>query len=427
MQIFFKDRKKLEKALSVLAIAFIAMFLAGGSYYLGFARGSEQTKHIVVEGVLNPADKTPIDFTTFWEAWSVLKSKFVSKDKVNDNQNLLYGAISGMVSSLGDPHTVFFPPKEAESFSQEISGQFGGIGAEIGLDDKGELVVIAPLKDTPAYRAGIQAGDRILKIGDADTAGMTPDEAVQKIRGERGTKVTLLIQHKGDKERSVELMRDIIQVPTIDFKRLDRNGNENPKGDIAYIKLYNFYEQSPALFQQAAVKSIASGSKAVIIDLRNNPGGYLDAAVNIGGWFVKKGGLIVKEEFQDQSKTQEFESDGPALLKDKPVAVLINRGSASASEILAGALKEDNGAILLGEKSFGKGTVQELVPLSNDAMIKVTIAHWLTPQGHQIDKNGIMPDVELKYETSTQESSYGDEIDSWVRSAVSEISKKITQ
>lgn len=404
----------------VVAVVIIIVGGIGGGYYAGLTRGLSETKYVVVEGVKNPQPKTQtVDFTDFWNTWNILKSKYVSKAEVEDNTKLLYGAISGLVGSLNDPYTVFFSPKDAKSFNDEISGEFGGIGAEIGLNAQGKITVISPLKNTPAERAGLQAGDQILRIDDLDTAGLTPEEAAQRIRGERGTVVTLTIVRNEEPEpRTIRIVRDIIQIPTLDFQMIDHNGKESSDGTIAYLKLYNFYEKSPSLFQQAAIKAILLGSKGIILDLRNNPGGYLQAAQYIASWFLPEGAPIVTEAFQDESQNQKLFSSGPSALQDKPVVVLINKGSASASEILAGALRDNNKAIVMGEKSFGKGTVQELIPIGNDgAMVKVTIAHWLTPNGTVIDKNGIIPDIELTVSTSTEK----DTIDPWVVEAAKKI------
>jgi carboxyl-terminal processing protease len=395
----------------------------GGGYYAGFTHGLRETKHIIVEGVSNPQQKAGVvDFNEFWNVWNILKSKYVSKTEIENNTKLLYGAIDGLVNSLDDPYTVFLPPQDAKSFTDEISGAFGGIGAEIGYNEEKEIVVVAPLKNTPAERAGLQAKDRIMRIDDLDTAGLTPEEAAQNIRGERGTVVTLTILRNGEKTpQQIRITRDIIIVPTLEFKMIDSDGKESSTGKIAYIKLYNFYEKAPLQFQQAAVKSILLGAQGIILDVRNNPGGYLQAAQYIAGWFLPKGDIVVTEAFQDESENQSLISEGPSVLKDKPVIVLINKGSASASEIVAGALQDNKKAIVMGEKSFGKGTVQELIPLGKDgSMIKVTIAHWLTPNGNIIDKNGIIPDIELTVATSTQEN----EIDPWVIEAARKISDK---
>ncbi len=400
------------------AVSIISIAIMGGFYYLGFVKGNEQTRNITVEGVGNVNQPGTGNFGTFWDVWNAIKSKYVYQSSTEDNQKLIYGAASGLVSSLGDPYSVFFPPQDASQFNQDMTGQFGGIGAEIGANKQGQIVVIAPINGTPAYKAGIESGDLILKIDNQVTSGLSVDEAVKKIRGKEGTDVTLTIIRNGwNNPKDIKINRQIINVPTVDFEMVDSNGKKDPNGTIAYIRIYNFYEQSPYLFYQAALQASANHAKGIIIDLRDNPGGYLDAAVSVGGWFVDKGRVIVTEEFRDPKNNNVFNSSGPSIFDKTPTLVIINKGSASASEILAGALKEDDGALIVGEKSFGKGTVQELIPFSDGSMMKLTIAHWLTPKGNQIDKNGITPDIAItsKESTSTADtlkSSYNNDLSS---------------
>jgi len=399
--------------LSILAVI-ACVAIIGGVYWAGYTKGTQETKHIVVEGVADPqVSKDGIDFKPFWEALEVIKERFVSRDKAYDNQALLYGAIGGMVDALGDPNTNFLTPSDANEFTEEISGEFSGIGAEIGINENEQLVVIAPLKDTPAYRAGVQAGDRILEIDNESTAGLTVEQAVERIRGERGTQVILLLL-RDNMEIKTPITRDIIELPTLEYEMLD--------GKIAYIRLYNFYEKAPTQFRQAAIQTVGRRAQGIVLDLRNNPGGYLEAATYIGGWFIERGGVIVREEFQDESENKKLTSRGPAALKDVPIVILLNKGSASASEILAGALREQNNATIVGEKSFGKGTVQELVPLLDDSIIKVTIAHWVTPKGTTIDKNGIEPDIALEQPT---EEELQNNPDPWLDRALEELKKKL--
>lgn len=406
---FLKISKNFKRVGSVVVIAIVVAAIVGSSYYLGFVKGQQQSQKIVVEDVKNINSPNTGDFSLFWEVWNDIKSQFVTASSTENNQNLIYGAISGLVSSLGDQYSIFFPPKDAASFNEEISGQFDGIGAEIGLNSQNQIVVIAPIKDTPAYNAGIKSGDIIVKINGQSTVGLSVDAAVKQIRGLKGTTVTLNVYRQGWKDtKDIQIVRDTIHVPTLDYKQLDESGKEDPNGPIAYIRIYNFYENSDLLFYQSALKAATANTKGIIIDVRDNPGGYLDSAVNIAGWFVNKGKNVVTEEFRDQSNNEVFVSKGPSVFKNMPLVVLINKGSASASEILAGALKESDGGTIVGEKSFGKGTVQELVPLSGGSMLKLTIAHWVTPDGHLIDKNGITPDIAVTTPTSTATTTQSD-------------------
>lgn len=429
-----KIGKNLKRLGSVAIIAIFVAGIVGGSYYLGFVKGQQQVQKIIVEDVKNVNSPNTGDFGLFWEVWSKIKSQFVTVSSTSNNQNLVYGAIEGLVSSLGDQYSVFFPPKEADNFAQEISGQFDGIGAEIGLNEQKQIVVIAPLKDTPAYNAGIKSGDAIIKINDQSTAGLSVDAAVKQIRGPKGTTVTLNIYRDGWKDpKDFKIVRDTIQVPTLDYKQLDQSGKESDSGKIVYVRIYNFYENVATLFYQAALRAASSDAKGMVIDLRDNPGGYLDSAVNIAGWFVDKGKNVVTEEFRDKSNNEVFTSRGPSIFKGLPLVVIVNKGSASASEILAGALKESNGAVIVGEKSFGKGTVQELMPLSGGSMLKLTIAHWVTPRGNIIDKNGITPDVVVSVDqnaTSTPQNGYGNNDlskDSFFQKALEVLGGRINQ
>lgn len=325
-----------------------------------------------------------VDFGLFWQVYNSLHENYVESGKIN-TQELLYGAISGMVNSVGDPYTVFFEPELSKKFDEEIAGSFGGVGMEIGKRND-IITVIAPLKNTPAFRAGILAGDRILKIGDKITAGLTVEEAVNLIRGPRGTKVTLTMSRNGE-NRVVELIRETIRVPAVEWKLLE--------GRIAYMEIFSFNQNVDDEFRKAAQEILKSKADRIIIDLRNNPGGLLDASVYLAGWFLDKGALVTVEAFGDGNKT-EFLADGNGLLKGYRTVILQNGGSASASEILAGALHDNRGIIIIGEKSFGKGSVQELEKFFDGSSLKVTVAKWLTPNGISISDTGVEADIEVK-------------------------------
>ena len=377
--------------LSLVSIIAIVVFI-GGSFYIGYQEGTKNPKVVVIEGVNSAESKEKsVDFELFWDAWQIVKDKYIEGDKIT-NQQLLYGAISGLLSSTGDPHSVFFPPTDAKKFTQEISGQFGGIGAELGIKSE-QLIIVAPLKDTPADKAGLRAGDKILKIGDTITMGFTVDDAVKLIRGEPGTKVTLTIfRDSWQQPKDIIITRAIIQVPTIDSKFIDLKPNSREK--IMYLRLYSFNENAPYLFYQEALKAVFYDTKGIVLDLRDNPGGYLEVSNAIAGWFLDKGQVVVKEKFRS-GETQEVKSAGGGFFNKIPVVVLINQGSASASEILAGALRDVRGIKLVGKKSFGKGSVQEIETLKDGSLIKITFAHWLTPNGTVIEKNGLKPDYEV--------------------------------
>ena len=373
----------------------ILIAVSGGAFYFGYQRGVKNPQTVIIRGVANLEEgKTEaVDFGLFWEAWKILKEKYVGAENL-DNQNLVYGAVSGLLNSLGDQNSVFMPPSDAKKFGEDISGEFSGIGAEIGIRNE-QLVIIAPLKSTPAEKAGLKPLDKILKINDKSTDEMIVDEAVKLIRGSKGTTVVLtILRNSWEQSKEISIIRDTIQIPTLDWKMLDLSGIESENGNIAYFHLYNFYENAPFLFYQAVIKAALSNPKGIILDLRNNPGGYLEASVDLAGWFMKRGELTVTEEFRSGQK-EEFKTYGSGFFKDLPLVVLINEGSASASEILAGALRDNRGIKLVGKKSFGKGTVQELVNLKDSSQIKITVAHWLMPKGQLIEKNGLTPDYEV--------------------------------
>jgi carboxyl-terminal processing protease len=302
---------------------------------------------------------------------------------------MVYGAIKGMIESLGDPYTTFFEPKEKQEFDNEISGKFEGVGIEIGIRQE-ILTVIAPLEGTPAQKAGIRAGDKIIEIDGISTKGMSLDEAVLKIRGPKGTKVLLTIARDGpETTQKIEITRDTIRIPSVKLEKIDN--------DIVHIKLYNFYGPASFEFKKAILETLLSGRKKIILDLRNNPGGYFDYAVEIASWFLESGSVVVKQDNGDGPFVcPGCESSGLPVFKNYQVVILINGGSASASEILAGALRDNKGIQLVGEQTFGKGSVQELYPLGKDSSIKVTTAKWLTPNEHDISEVGLKPDIEVK-------------------------------
>ncbi len=328
-----------------------------------------------------------LDFSPFWKAWNVINEKYVpastTVDAVGDKEKL-YGAIQGLAGSLKDPYTVFFPPVEAELFESDIRGNFEGVGMEVLAQD-GAITVIAPLKDSPAFRAGILAGDRIIKIDDKETSALTTEEAVQVIRGPKGTPVVVTIFREGVAEPfEITLVRDVINIPVINTSK--------PAPGVFKIDLYSFSATSPNLFRAALREFILSGSDKLILDLRGNPGGYLEAAIDMASWFLPSSKVIVQEDFGGRKPEKAYRSRGYDIFKDDlKFVILINRGSASASEILAGALAEHNRAILVGETTFGKGSVQELVDITPDTSLKVTVARWLTPLGNSISQKGVEP------------------------------------
>lgn len=323
-----------------------------------------------------------VDFKQFWEVWDYLKSQSLNGKELKDI-DMFYGAQAGLVAALRDPYSVFFPPDDAAEFSRELSGQFSGIGAEVGSRD-GKLVIIAPLPGTPAEEGGLQSGDAILAIDGQDTAGMPVDTAITKIRGEAGTSVALTLE-RGSQVRDVTLVRRTITVPDVEVTY---------EGSVAVIKLFHFNDTASQQFNRALEEVARRRPTGVVLDLRGNPGGYLDEAVDIASAWLEDGQVVAQERRADGGTTQ-YRASGDGALRGVPTAVLVDRGSASASEIVAGALQDYGRAKLLGETTFGKGSVQTLLQLQDGSAIKLTTAAWLTPKGRAINDVGIVPDVEV--------------------------------
>ena len=339
---------------------------------------------------------TKADFTPFWKVWNTINEKYPSANKVTD-QERVYGAISGLMGSLNDPYSVFFGPDEAKSFEEEIAGNFTGIGMEVGIKDK-VLTVIAPLKGTPAYKANIKPGDKILKIDKTITSGLTIEKAIKLIRGEKGTIVTLTIFREGDKQpNEIKIVRDIINIPTLDTEF-------RPDG-IFVIKLYSFSANSADLFRDAIKECANSGSDKSLLDLRGNPGGYLDAAVDMASWFLPSGKTVVSEDYGNNKAPEVYRSRGYNVFNDKlKFVILIDSGSASASEIVAGAMQDNGRAKLVGSQSYGKGSVQETEKITPDTLLKITVAKWLTPNGTSISEKGLTPDYPVEITKKDLES-----------------------
>ncbi len=374
-------------------IALVGLILFSVGFFAGQAHVSQEA--LVANVVNKDATSTAsVDFEPFWKAWNIINEKYVPTNSTTtirtSDQDRVWGAISGMTQSLGDPYTTFFPPVEAKSFGEQISGNFEGVGMEVDIKD-GVLTVIAPLQGTPAFKAGIKTGDKVLKINDKTTEKLSTEEAVKLIRGKAGTVVKFIIFRTGTKDPfEIDVIRAIIDIPTI---------KTETKGDVFIIHLYNFSAISPDLFRNALRTFVQSNKSKLILDLRGNPGGYLEAAIDMASWFLPAGKTVVKEDFRNAQDAQVYKSKGYNIFTNQlKMVVLIDGGSASASEILAGALHEQGVATLVGEQSFGKGSVQELIPLTSNTSLKVTIAKWLTPNGTSISHNGLTPDVVVKFD-----------------------------
>lgn len=397
------------RLLLVIAITFLA------GYYFGTSKVAFDWKNfspnLSVTSKEPPSSVSNVDFALFWNVWQKLEATYYDK-KVFDRQKMLYGAISGMVQSVGDPYTVFLPPTDNKDFKQGLAGEFDGIGAELGMKGK-QIIVVAPLDGGPAEKAGIKAGDAIIKVNDQATYGWTLAQAVEKIRGPRGTEVSLGIVKKGADEPTIlKLTRDKITVKSVTawlkkVKDIDNIKTDGLNGDneIAYIRLSQFGDNTNEEWLSAVNKlnlEIKNGKnvKGVIFDLRNNPGGYLTDATFVASEFLKSGTVVIQDKGNGE-KTP-FNVSRQGLLTDIPLIVLINKGSASASEIVAGALHDYNRAKLLGETSFGKGTIQQAEDLGNGAGLHVTIAKWLTPKETWVHGKGLTPDISVNLDTKDQ-------------------------
>ena len=395
---------KYIRARETTAIVLLTVIFFSLGIYIGFHNQPKpEIDKVTTLSDKNTPSNIDADFAPFWKAWNTINEKYPNADKTTD-QERVYGAISGLVGSLNDPYSTFFNPDETKMFTDDIQGSFGGIGMEVGIKDK-VLTVIAPLKDTPAYKAGIKPGDKILKIDDKVTTNLSVEEAIKLIRGDKGTTVTLTIFREGDKQpREVKVVRDVINAPTLD--------TELRKDGIFVIKLYSFSANSADLFRGAMKKFYDSGSDRLLLDLRGNPGGYLDAAVDMASWFLPAGKTVVIEDYGNNAKQNKYRSEGYNIFTDKlKFVILIDSGSASASEILSGAMQDYGKAKLVGAQSYGKGSVQEVVNITPDTILKITVAKWLTPKGNSISEKGLTPDFPVELTQKNADANQDPQLD----------------
>lgn len=376
-------------------ITIVIILLIAGAYKFGYTQGkSGYVFQPSTFKVINQKDQPGVaDYNLLWDTIAKLKASHI--EKPTDDQKILYGAVKGAVESVGDPYTTFFTPEELKSFETDLSGSFEGIGAEIGKQN-GVIVVIAPIDGTPAKQAGLLPKDIILKVDGQDASSWSTEEAVRHIRGQKGTEVTLSIFRDGRSEAfDVKIKRDAIVIKSVKWEQKTVKDASGKERKVGYISVSRFGDDTSALFSSAVQDLRAKGMDTLVLDLRNNPGGYLETAVDLSSYWVPKDKVVVTEAHSD-GKNIEYKSKGYTRLSGVKTITLINGGSASASEILAGALHDYTLTSLYGEKSFGKGSVQEVLDLQGGAGLKVTIAKWLTPSGHNINKEGIAPDTEVK-------------------------------
>jgi carboxyl-terminal processing protease len=387
----------MPRAIKHLILGLSAVLVLAIVFGSGLLIGAGKTS-IADGAVVSPIN---VDLTAFWKAWQILDERFVNSHSststaTSTTEKRVWGAISGMTDSLGDPYTIFLPPEEKKSFEENITGNFGGVGMEIDVRDH-ILTVVTALKDTPAKRAGIKSGDQIIKIDEHKTGTLSLVESVNLIRGEIGTSVTLTVRRADQPDQTISVTRAKISIPTLDTE---------VKDGVFIIQLYNFNANASSAFRTALREFITTKTDKLILDLRGNPGGLLESAVDMASWFLPLGKPIVIESRGQNREEKSYNSYGYNIFtKQLKMAILIDGGSASASEILAGALSEYDIATLIGEKSFGKGSVQELIPVTVDSSLKVTIAKWLTPKHKSLVDNGLEPDILVKAATSTSATS----------------------
>lgn len=408
--------------LKTLQSAAIGVLLLGLGGVIGYRYGKSPAglsgilPSAQVTNTAVPAQNASVDFSHFWDVWNRLETNYYDPTKLNA-QKMLDGAIAGMTSSLGDPYTMYLPKDDQKRTGEDLQGQFDGVGIQLGYKNQ-TLVVVAPLKGLPAEAAGVKAGDYILHIADKaknidkDTSGMTLPDAVSIIRGPKGSEVTITFLRDGGKPEEKTLKRDTIVVPSVDLSYTEKNGKK-----IALLKLSQFGGNTEDEWRKA-VSDIASQDGAVkglVLDLRNNPGGFLQEAVSIGSEFIKTG-LIVSQE--GRTEKIPYYATGNGQLTSLPIDVLINKGSASASEIVAGALRDRKGAKLIGENSFGKGTVQDAIELPDGTGLHVTVAKWLTPLGTWVHEKGLKPDIEVTIDPNAKDQTQDPQLDAAVNELV---------
>lgn len=388
-------RSSIISSAVIVVIGFSIGFSLGTNGFLASYIPQNITKALMASG----AEPEGVDFSPIWKAWNIIDEKFVpaavgtstpiatTTKAINDER--VWGMVQGLAGSLNDPYTYFLPPVESKQFSDDMSGSFEGVGMEIAVRDQ-ILTVVSPLKGTPSDKAGIKSGDKVLKIDNLDTKGMDINTAVNHIRGPGGSVVTLSIFREGwTAPKEIKVTRDAIDIPTVTTEA-------RPDG-IFVIQLMSFSLQSPNLFRNALREFVVSGDSKLILDLRGNPGGYLDAAVDMASWFIPLGKVIVTEDYAGHSENIVHRSRGYDIFSENlRMIVLVDHGSASASEILVDALRHYKNTKLIGTTTFGKGSVQELIDITPETALKITVARWLGPDGKQIPNTGIVPDVEIK-------------------------------
>ena len=375
-----KVKKMAFSGAKIAAIAFAAILI----FVVGLSIGDGRIQFGLVKNTQNKNLPADLDYSSVENLYDALKANY---DGQLDSQKLLDGMKAGLAEASGDPYTIYLNAKAADDFNRQLNGTFSGIGAELGQDSDGNLIIVSPIAGFPAAKAGLRPKDVIVEIDGKSTTGLNAAEAVTKIRGPKGTKVALRVVRDKKQDLSFTITREDIKIPSVKSEIL--------AGNIGYMQINQFSDDTSDLAYKAAQDFKSKGVKGVVLDLRGNPGGLLDAAVNVSSLWLPKDAVVLQEKRGGLVVSTQY-ANGNNLLQGLPTAVLIDDGSASASEITAGALKDNNVATLFGVKSFGKGSVQQIRELANGGELKVTIARWYRPNGENIDKKGISPDKEIK-------------------------------
>lgn len=419
----------------------IVLISVGLGYVLGNYKISAEWKdYRPIIGIKNqtPPTATNLDMRLFYDVVGRINDSYYDKSKVSA-QKMVYGAISGMLQSLDDPYTSFFPPKENQNFKTQLAGEFSGIGAELSLNEENQVTVMSPLDGSPAQKAGIRSGDIILKVEGKSTYGWTLAKAVENIRGPKGTKVTITILHEKEKTpKDIAITRDTIQIKSVtswirnfnctkdkcEFKS-DCTPSAGGCASVAYIRLSQFGDKTNTEWLEVVNNLLPmirqqKNFKGIILDVRNNPGGYLTDAVYIASEFIKDGTIVIQED--GEGKQDPLKVSRRGLLLDVPMVVLVNKGSASASEILSGALRDYNRARLIGETTFGKGTIQQAVDIEGGGSVHVSVAKWLTPKGTWVNEKGLVPDIKVEFD-ATESGKMKDKMDNQILRAVETLVK----
>ena len=403
--------QKRSQTIPISVIILFALTLSLGGFFIGHEIGKVNGERSIVpvgEGSVLEQGEIPtyrtndVPFSLYWDVWDLIKDDYV--DQPVSELDLFYGTMQGLLWSLNDVHSAFFTPDEAELFQTELEGSFEGIGAEIGIRND-QLQIIAPIPNTPAFEAGLQPGDFILSIDTVDTFGMSVDEAVQRIRGEGGTEVVLSIYRESfDEPQDIPIIRSTINIDSVQTEIRDDG--------IMVVSMYFFNEDTVPLFQDAIQESLTEDIKGIVLDLRNNPGGLLTSAIHVASAWVGKDTVVIQKTQDDE---QSYYGTMSAMIHSVPTVVLVNQGSASGSEIVAGALQDYGLATVVGEQTYGKGSVQDYRELPDGSAVKITVAKWLTPLGRSIEQEGISPDVTIELTQEDFDASLDPQFDEALR------------